>query len=108
MTSSDTGRESGELLASENYDAEVAAAASASDYEEKTDVIYGEENVTNRALQILSTVTKTLDLCGDRYGPSIIVANEQVMQSILTYIIWELDKGSSQRLLRKISCIAKS
>ena len=66
MNSSDTGGESrASLLPSENYDAEVVVAA-ASDYEERTDVIYGEENVTNKALQILSTVTKTLDLCGDR------------------------------------------
>jgi hypothetical protein len=49
-------------------------------FKEKTEVIYGEENVTNFALQQLSTVKKTLDLCGDRYGSSIIVANEHIMQ----------------------------
>jgi len=100
MSSSDTGGESGALLPPENYDAEAeAAAASASDYEEKTDVIYGEENVTNWALQLLSTVTKTLDLCGDRYGPSIIVANEQVIQKYI-----ELhDRGVRQRLITEIT-----
>jgi hypothetical protein len=51
-------------------------AVDSSLYEEKTEVIYGEENVRNWALQRLSTVNKKLDLCGDRYGPSIIVANE--------------------------------
>ena len=56
----------------ENHDAEEAAAAAAPHYEEKTDVIYGKENVTNWALRLLATVTKTLDLCGDRFGPSII------------------------------------
>jgi hypothetical protein len=51
--------------------------------EEKTEVIYGEENVTNIALQILSTADKTIDLCGDRYGPSIILANDQIMQNFI-------------------------
>jgi signal transduction histidine kinase len=100
MSSSDTGGESGASLPPENYDAEAeAAAASASDYEEKTDVIYGEENVTNWALQLLSTVTKTLDLCGDRYGPSIIVANEQIMQKYI-----ELhNRGVRQRQITEIT-----
>ena len=65
----------------EDYD--VNATSSFSHYEEKTEVIYGEENVTNFALQRLSTVNKTLDICGDRYGPSIIVANEQIMQKYI-------------------------
>jgi two-component system sensor histidine kinase VicK len=99
MTSSDTGGESRVLSPPENYDAEAAAASPASDYEEKTEVIYGEENVTNWALQLLSTVTKTLDLCGDRYGPSIIVANEQVIQKYI-----ELhDRGVRQRLITEIT-----
>jgi two-component system, OmpR family, sensor histidine kinase VicK len=51
--------------------------------DEKTEVIYGAENVTSFALQRLSTINKTLDLCGDRYGPSIIVANEQIMQKYI-------------------------
>jgi hypothetical protein len=72
-------------------------------YKEKTEVIYGEENVTNWALQRLSTVNKTLDLCGDRYGPLIIVANEQIMQSISSCIIEESDKGRLQRSLEKMS-----
>jgi hypothetical protein len=99
MNSSDTGGESrASLLPSENYDAEVVVAA-ASDYEEKTDVIYGEENVTNWALKLLCTVTKTLDLCGDRFGPSIIAANEQVMQKYI-----ELhNMGVRQRLITEIT-----
>jgi hypothetical protein len=45
-------------LPAENYDAEVVVVvvvviAAASDYEEKTEVIYGEENVTNWALKLL-------------------------------------------------------
>ena len=100
MTSSDTGGESGALLPPEDYDTEgAAAAASASDYEEKTDVIYGEQNVTNWAVQLLSTATKTLDLCGDRYGPSIIVANEPVLQKYI-----ELhNRGVRQRFITEIT-----
>lgn len=52
-------------------------------HEEKTEVIYGEENVTNIALQILSTANKTLDLCGDRYGPSIILTNDQIVRKYI-------------------------
>jgi two-component system, OmpR family, sensor histidine kinase VicK len=67
--------------------------------EEKTEVIYGEENVTNWALQRLSTISNTLDLCGDRYGPSIIVANEPIMQKYT-----ELHKrGVRQRSITEIT-----
>lgn len=67
--------------------------------EEKTEVIYGEENVTNWALQRLSTISNTLDLCGDRYGPSIIVANEPIMQKYI-----ELHKrGVRQRSITEIT-----
>ncbi len=99
MNSSDTGGESrASLLPSENYDAEVAIAA-ASHYEEKTDVIYGKENVINWALRLLSSANKTLDLCGDRFGPSIIVANEQILQKYI-----ELHKkGVRQRLITEIT-----
>ena len=73
--------------------------ADSSRYEEKTEVIYGEENVTNLALQILSTINKTLDLCGDRYGPSIIVANELIMQKYI-----ELrNKGVRERFITEIT-----
>ncbi|HKI08937.1 MAG TPA: hypothetical protein VKA09_11110, partial [Nitrososphaeraceae archaeon] len=100
MSSSDTDRESGALLPPENYDAEEAAAAAAAPhYEEKTDVIYGKENVTNWALRLLSTVTRTLDLCGDRYGPSIIVANGPIMQKYI-----ELhNRGVRQRNITEIT-----
>jgi two-component system sensor histidine kinase VicK len=74
-------------------------AVDSSLYEEKTEVIYGEENVTNWALQRLSSVNKTLDLCGDRYGPLIIVANERIMQKYV-----ELhDKGVRQRSITEIT-----
>jgi two-component system, OmpR family, sensor histidine kinase VicK len=72
---------------------------SSSHYEEKTEVIYGEENVVKFAMQQLSTVNKTLELCGDRYGPSIIVANEPVMQMYI-----ELHKkGVRQRHIVEIT-----
>jgi hypothetical protein len=64
MNSSHTDGESAALLPEENHGAKAAAAASPdspSDYEEKTEVISGEENVVKWALRILSTMTKTLD-----------------------------------------------
>jgi hypothetical protein len=85
MKSSDTGGESTGLLPEErNYGAKAAATASPASasqvYEEKTEVIYGEENVVKRALKLLPTLTKTLDQCGDRHGPSILLLNEQIKQ----------------------------
>lgn len=74
-------------------------SADSSLYEEKTEVIYGEENVTKWALQRLSNVNKTLDLCGDRFGPSLIVANEQIMQKYI-----ELhNRGVRQRSITEIT-----
>jgi two-component system sensor histidine kinase VicK len=74
-------------------------AADSSLYEEKTEVIYGEENVTKWALQRLSNVNKTLDLCGDRFGPSIIVTNERIMQKYI-----ELhNRGVRQRSITEIT-----
>jgi two-component system, OmpR family, sensor histidine kinase VicK len=84
------------LSSLESYDLK---ADSSSNDEEKTEVIYGEENVTNWALQRLSTISKTLDLCGDRYGPSIIVANEKIMQKYI-----ELhNRGVRQRAITEIT-----
>ena len=77
----------------------IKAAVSSSHYEEKTEVIYGEENVTKFALQQLSNLNEELDLCGDRYGPSIIAANEQIMQKYI-----ELhNRGVRQRHITEIT-----
>jgi two-component system sensor histidine kinase VicK len=81
-SSSDTNGEAPAAILPEeeekNYDPKVHAASP--EYEEKTEVIYGEENVVKWALQTLSTVTKSLDMCGDRYGPSILLLNDQIRQ----------------------------
>ncbi len=98
MNSSDTDGGSAALLPEENYDAK-AAASPASDYGEKTEVIYGEENANKWAVQTLSTVTKSLDLCGDRYGPSIIIASKQILQKYI-----ELHRrGVKQRVITEIT-----
>src|SRR5918996_88111 len=103
-SSSDTDRESaaGLLPEEKNYDAKAAAAPAspASEaYEEKTEVIYGEENVIKWALQTLSTLTKSLDLCGDRYGPSIIIATEQILQKYIEVH----RRGVKQRVITEIT-----
>ncbi|MDP9016514.1 MAG: hypothetical protein M3M87_07150 [Thermoproteota archaeon] len=68
-------------------------------YEEKTQVIYGKENVEKWALQMLDTAKKTLDLLGDRYGPSMIVAHQQILQKYI-----ELYKrGVRQRFITEIT-----
>ena len=58
MNTKDSGRESPAASTPlENYDTKEIIAAASSQYEEKTEVIYGEENVRNWALQRLSTVS---------------------------------------------------
>ena len=97
MNSSNTDGETGAFFPKEHHDAK--ATTSASDHEEKTEVIYGEENVVSRALQILPTLTKTLDLCGDRNGPSILLLNEQIKQMYIDLN----NRGVRQRNITEIT-----
>ncbi len=101
MSSSDTGGDSAGLSPSEkNYDAKAAAAAvPASDYEEKTEVIYGDENVINWVLRTLPTVTKSIDQCSDRNGPSIMLLNEQIWQKHIEMH----NRGVRQRFVTEIT-----
>jgi hypothetical protein len=43
------------------------------DIEEKTEVIYGEENIINATLQLFSIARSTLNCCIDSTGPSMLV-----------------------------------
>ena len=47
---------------------------------EKTEVIYGAENVFNRAMQGIPLAKETMDLCGEGDGPSTIVANKPILE----------------------------
>jgi two-component system, OmpR family, sensor histidine kinase VicK len=86
-----------------NYDAKAAASdndsASPPHYEEKTVVIYGHENVINWVLRTLPTVTKTIDQCGDRHGPSIMLLNEQIWQKHIEMH----NRGVRQRIVVEIT-----
>jgi two-component system, OmpR family, sensor histidine kinase VicK len=97
LSGSDTDRESATFLPAENHDAKAAAASP--HYEEKTEVIYGEENVINWVLRTLPTVTKTIDQCGDRNGPSILLLNEQIWQKHIEMH----NRGVRQRLITEIT-----
>ena len=46
---------------------------------EKTEVIYGAENVFDRAMQGIPLAKETMDLCGERDGSSTIVANKPIL-----------------------------
>jgi two-component system, OmpR family, sensor histidine kinase VicK len=50
---------------------------------EKTEVIYGAENVLNRGIQGMPLAKETIDLCGEEDGPSAIVANEPVLEKYI-------------------------
>lgn len=50
---------------------------------DKTEVIYGAENVVNRALQLISITKKTLDLCGESAGVHIILASEPIVKKYI-------------------------
>jgi two-component system, OmpR family, sensor histidine kinase VicK len=97
LSGSDTNRESGPLLPAENHDAKSAAASP--HYEEKTEVIYGEENVIKWVLRTLPTLTKSIYLCGDRHGPSILLLNEQIWQEHIEMH----NRGVKQRLITEIT-----
>jgi hypothetical protein len=80
MSRSDTDRESATFLPAENHDAKAATAYASPHYEEKTVIIYGEENDIKWVLRTLPTLTKSIYLCGDHHGPSILLLNEQIWQ----------------------------
>ncbi|HYZ59186.1 MAG TPA: histidine kinase dimerization/phospho-acceptor domain-containing protein, partial [Nitrososphaeraceae archaeon] len=46
---------------------------------EKTEVIYGAENVFDRAMQGIPLAKETIDLCGEEDGSSVIVANKPIL-----------------------------
>jgi two-component system, OmpR family, sensor histidine kinase VicK len=50
---------------------------------EKTEVIYGAENVLNRGLQGIPLAKETIDLCGEEDGPSAIVAHEPILKKYI-------------------------
>jgi two-component system, OmpR family, sensor histidine kinase VicK len=43
------------------------------DVEEKTEVIYGDENIINDTLEVYSVLKESLDICNDSRGPSMFV-----------------------------------
>ena len=45
---------------------------------ERTEIVYGIENVTKFSAYGLSIIEKSLDVCGDYSMPSVILASEQV------------------------------
>jgi two-component system sensor histidine kinase VicK len=49
-------------------------------FTEKTEVIYGAENMFKRAMQGIPLAKETIDLCGEEDGPSAIVANEPILE----------------------------
>jgi two-component system, OmpR family, sensor histidine kinase VicK len=50
---------------------------------EKTEVIYGVENVLNRGIQGIPLAKETIDLCGEEDGPAAIVANEPILEKYI-------------------------
>ena len=100
MSDSDTDRGSATFLPAENDD-DVTKAATAypPHHKENTEVVYGEKNVINWVVQTLHTVTKTLDLCIDRNGPSILLFNEQIWQKHIEMY----DRGVKERVIVEIT-----
>ena len=100
MSDSDSSEEPATFLPAENHDVKTAAASSSPPhYEEKTEVIYGQENIINWVLRTLPTVTKTIDQCGDRNGPSILLLNEQIWQKHIEMH----NRGVRQRIVVEIT-----
>lgn len=53
------------------------------DIEEKTEVIYGEENTVKKALHDFSVVKEKVDNCINSTGPSVIISTEPVRKAII-------------------------
>ena len=53
------------------------------DTEEKTEVIYGEENTVKKALHDFSVVKEKVDNCINSTGPSVIISTEPVRKAII-------------------------
>jgi two-component system sensor histidine kinase VicK len=70
-------------------------------FTEKTEVIYGAENVFKRAMQGIPLAKESMDLCGEGDGPSAIVANEPILQRYI-----EASKRGVQ--MRQITEITKN
>ena len=51
----------------------ISSERSIADVEEKTEVIYGDENIINDTLRIYSILKRSLDICNDSGGPSMFV-----------------------------------
>jgi two-component system sensor histidine kinase VicK len=89
------------------YDSPLASEASPKpdhqdeDVTEKIEVIYGAENVLNRAIQGIPLAKETIDLCGEEDGPSAIIANEPVLQRYI-------DAGNRGVRIRQITEISKN
>jgi two-component system sensor histidine kinase VicK len=66
---------------------------------DKTEVIYGAENVVNRTLHLISITKKTLDLCGESAGVSIMVANKPVIKEYMG----AKDRGVRVRTITEIT-----
>ena len=53
------------------------------DIEEKTEVIYGEENTVKKALHDFSVVKEKVDNCINSTGPFVIISTEPVRKAII-------------------------
>lgn len=54
------------------------------DVEEKTEVIYGDENIIRDTLEVYSVLTNSLDICNDSNGPSmVVIPNHPVTRAYL-------------------------
>ena len=51
----------------------ISSEPSITDVEEKTEVMYGDENIINDTLRIYSVLRRYLDICNDFRGPSMFV-----------------------------------
>ena len=45
---------------------------------ERTDILYGVENIIDFTIQSLSLVERSFDVCTDSNGPSVILSSEKI------------------------------
>ena len=77
----------------------TSIAADKSTIIEKTELLYGVEDVVGRGVQFMQNVRKTMDLFGDKNGPSIIIGYDIYKNNYIDVI----KRGGKIRLITEIT-----
>ena len=78
----------------------ISADSSSTYVEENTEVIYGDENITNDTLKVHSSIKEYLDICNDSKGTSMFVIPNHPMTNSLQEL---KERGIRLRFIAEIT-----